>query len=55
MPEERETPEDAKDQQHVPDRDHPTPGSDDDATPAPTRGGSNVPNAGRDREEDRNE
>jgi hypothetical protein len=53
MPDEREAPVEKNDR--VSDPNEPAPGSDDDAKPAPTRGGSNVPNAGRDPDEERNE
>lgn len=53
MPDEREAPD--EENESVPDPGEPTAGSEDDAKPAPTRGGSNVPNAGRDPDEDRTE
>jgi len=56
MPDERETTE-RKNTQGSAESDPAKRGADskDDAKPAPTRGGSNVPNAGRDPDEDRNE
>jgi hypothetical protein len=55
MPDERETPNDTKHQRAAEQDPHDrAEGSDEDAKPAPTRGGSNVPNAGRDPDEDRN-
>ena len=53
MPDEREASSETND--GVPDQKEPATGSDDNARPAPTRGGSNVPNAGRDPDEDRTE
>jgi hypothetical protein len=53
MPDQREAPDEANESD--PDPGEPPTGSDDDVKPAPTRGGSNVPNAGRDPDEDRNE
>jgi len=56
MPDERETTQGTNDQDTT-GSDRPKPGHDskDDAKSAPTRGGSNVPNAGRDPDEHRNE